>query len=50
MRVFRGVEFGDGRDVCLELLGEDGGELLRGCIDFDEIGRASCRERVLTGV
>ena len=32
LRVFSGVEFGNGRDVCLELLGEDGGELLRGCV------------------
>ena len=32
MRALRGVEFGDGRDVCFELLGEDGGKLLGGCV------------------
>ena len=47
LRVFRGVEFGDGRDVRLELLGEDGGELLRGCIGSVHYGRRGVRIRII---
>ena len=47
LRFFRGVEFSDGRDVCLELLGEDGGELLRGCIGFVHNNRRGVRIRII---
>src|SRR6185503_7488532 len=47
LRVFRGVEFGDGRDVCLELLGKDGGELLRGCVGFIQDGRCGVRVSII---
>ena len=43
MRVFSGVEFGDGRDVCFELPGEDCGELLRGCVGVIHNGRRGVR-------
>ena len=47
LRVFRGVEFGDGRDVRLELLGEDGGELLCGCVGFIHDGRCGVRVSII---
>ena len=43
----RGVEFGDGRDVYFELLGEDGGELLRGCVGFIHDGRCGVRVSII---
>ena len=47
LRVFRGVEFGDGRDVRLELLGKDGGELLRGRVGFIHDGRCGVRVSII---
>ena len=47
MRALRGIEFGDRRDVCLELLGEDGGELLRGRIGFIHDGRRGVRVSII---
>ena len=47
LRALRGVKFGNRRDVCLELLGEDGGELLRGCVGFVHDGRCGVRISVI---
>ena len=47
LRVFSGVKFSNGRDVGFELLGEDCGELLRGCVGFVHDGRCGVRISII---
>ena len=47
LRVFSGVEFGNGRDVSFELPGEDCGELLRGSVGIIHNGRRGVRVSVI---